>query len=236
MRIWGFNVCIHSNGVVSGFGLVVAPNYGHGEIETETDEVQEVGERSNEIDSDTVRLIFGGQEVNQDDCRTLQLQDPEVDRIKSVTVYWDEVVVGMKIEVADRAGSFGRTTDAENSFKFDFDESSPLIGIYGYQSPQWMYGIGFYTIDAVSEQCKYVPPDPWVEVELPPEPEPIVEPEPQPIVEPEPEPIFEPEPEPVVEPEPKPKPELPPEPLIEPELTITEEVVIEEPVEEEEES
>ena len=133
----------------------------------------------------------------------MQLQDPEVDRIKSVTVYWDEVVVGMKIEVADREGSFGRTTDADNSLKFNFDESNPLIGIYGYQSPQWIYGIGFYTIDAVSEQCKYVPPEPWVEVELPPEPEPVVEPEP----EPEPEVIL-----------------------------ITEEPVIEEPIEEESKS
>ena len=64
MRIWGFNVCIHSNGVVSGFGLVVAPNYGHGEIETKTEEVQEVGERSTEVDGDTIRLVVGGQEVN----------------------------------------------------------------------------------------------------------------------------------------------------------------------------
>ena len=77
-------------------------------------------------------MVVGGQEVNQDDCRTLQLQDPEVDRIKSVSVYWDEVVVGMTIEVADREGSFGRTTDADNSQKFNFDETAPLIGIYGY--------------------------------------------------------------------------------------------------------
>ena len=52
-----------------------------------------------------------------------------------MTVYWDEVIVGLTIEVANREGSFGRTTEAENSLKFDFDESSPLIGIYGYQSP-----------------------------------------------------------------------------------------------------
>ena len=60
MRVWGFNVCIHSNGVVSGFGLVVAPNYGHGEIKTEAEEVQEVGERSTEVDDDTIRLVVGG--------------------------------------------------------------------------------------------------------------------------------------------------------------------------------
>ena len=50
--------------MVSGFGLVVAPNYGHGEIETKTEEVQEVGERSTEVDGDTIRLVVGGQEVN----------------------------------------------------------------------------------------------------------------------------------------------------------------------------
>ena len=68
-----------------------------------------------------------------------------------------------------------------------------------------------------------MPPDPWVEVELPPEPEPVVEPEP--II----------EPEPVIEPLPEPEPELPSELPPEPKLTVTEELV-EEPVQEEEKS
>lgn len=58
MRVWGFNVCIHSNGVTSGFGLVLAPNFGNGELESE--EVQEVGEVSQNVDSDTVRLTLAG--------------------------------------------------------------------------------------------------------------------------------------------------------------------------------
>ena len=59
MRVWGFNICRHSNGVVSGFGLVVAPNFGFGEVvDTEGDQV--VGELSTAVDSDTLRLTVGG--------------------------------------------------------------------------------------------------------------------------------------------------------------------------------
>ena len=61
-----------------------------------------VGERSTAVDDDTLRLSVGGQEVDQTTCRSLQLQDPEADRIKAITVYWDEVVVGMTLSVADR--------------------------------------------------------------------------------------------------------------------------------------
>ena len=200
MRVWGFNICLHSNGVVSGFGLVVAPNYGLGL--TETDEVQEVGERSTEVQSDVVRLTVGGQEISSENCRTLQLQDPEADRIKSMTVYWDEVVVGLTIKVADREGSFGRTDEAENSLEYNFDETAPLIGIYGYSSPQFIYGMGFYTIDAVSESCKYVEPALVPEIWPDHEEEVIEEPEP----EVEPEPVVE---EVIEEPEPEPEPEVP---------------------------
>ena len=157
MRVWGFNVCLHSdNGVVTGFGLETATNFGNGEDVTESDGDEATGQDS-ELGDGSLRLTAGGQDLNKEDCITLRISDPQTDWVRSITVHYDAVIVGITLEVSNRSGSFGRK-NANKSLKFEFSEEWPLIGIRGYENSDWMLGLGFITFDAVSEQCKYVKP------------------------------------------------------------------------------
>lgn len=138
MRLYGFTVCLDAtSNVLTAFGLTLARDFGSGE---------------------TLSLNVGGRDFDSESCRNFQLADPQTDQIDEITVHWNEVILGISLKVGDREGSFGNT-DTDNSKTYTFEPEAPLIGLFGYESPQFLIGLNFITLDTVSEQCKYVDPN-----------------------------------------------------------------------------
>ena len=92
-RLWGFTICIdgataRESGYVSGFGTVLASEYGSGDQEFD---LQVVGARKGE-------------------CRRYMLENPGEDFVSRIEMHWNEVIVGLAINVGDRYAEFGQMT------------------------------------------------------------------------------------------------------------------------------
>ena len=65
--------------------------------------------------------------------------------------------MGLKLTVgANKTGSFGTTT-VQESVIFRFTPQFPLIGLYGYNGPNFISGMSVITYD-LSDECQYFKP------------------------------------------------------------------------------
>lgn len=84
-------------------------------------------------------------------CSRFYLADPIKDPIVSMTVYVDAFSVqGIQMSTKQKVGSFGRT-DLRDGRTFYFSEDSPMIGIWGFNGPALISGLGVIKYDTKSE-------------------------------------------------------------------------------------